>query len=206
MFGMFFFVSLYVQEILGYGPLHAGIAFLPVTAGIVIGAGISQQIIRPLGVKTVTLIGITLAAIGLWLLTGVPVHGHYGTDLLPTLMPFSIGMGIAFVPITLLGTGGVSNQDAGLASGLFNTAQQVGGALGLAILSTLAASHTSSVVSSLAHPTQASLTAARVSGYQVAFTAAALMLVAGAVILAVFLRRRDVEQIELEPAAVVAAA
>ncbi len=117
MFGMFFFASLYVQEILGYSPLKAGLAFLPVTAGIVVGAGIAQQLIRRLGVRGVSVIGILLAAAGMAVLTQVPVHGSYAGDLLPGLIPMSIGMGLVFVPITLLGTGGVGREDAGLASG-----------------------------------------------------------------------------------------
>jgi predicted MFS family arabinose efflux permease len=199
MFGMFFFASLYVQEILGYSPLRAGLAFLPVTAGIVIGAGAAQQLIRRVGVRNVSIGGITLATVGMALLTRVPVHGSYAGDLLVGLLPMSIGMGLTFVPITLLGTGGVTGDDAGLASGLFNTAQQVGGSLGLAILSTLAASQTSSLLhgaSTQAHTTAA--IAARVSGYHVAFAAAAIMLGVGALILAVALRPRHVKGLELE--------
>jgi EmrB/QacA subfamily drug resistance transporter len=199
MFGMFFFAQLYVQEILGYSPLRAGLAFLPVTAGIVIGAGLAQQLIKRVGVRNVSIGGIALATIGMAWLTRVPVHGSYAGDLLVGLMPMSIGMGLTFVPITLLGTGGVTGDDAGLASGLFNTAQQVGGSLGLAILATLAASQTNSLLhgaSNQAH-TAAAL-AARVSGYHVAFAAAAIMLGVGALILAVALRRRDVENLELE--------
>jgi hypothetical protein len=109
----------------------------------------------------------------------------------------SIGMGLTFVPITLLGTGGVSDDDAGLASGLFNTAQQVGGSLGLAILATLAASQTSSLLHG-----DVGAVAARVSGYHVAFAAAAIMLAAGALIMVLGLRRRDVRSIELSPAPV----
>jgi hypothetical protein len=199
MFGMFFFASLYVQEILGYSPLRAGLAFLPVTGGIVIGAGIAQQLIRRLGVRNVSIGGITLAAGGLAVLTRLPVHGSYVGDLLVGLLPMSIGMGLTFVPITLLGTGGVSGDDAGLASGLFNTAQQVGGSLGLAILSTLAANQTSSLLHGAdVHGTSAAALAARVSGYHVAFAAAAIMLAAGAVILTVVLRPRHVQNLELE--------
>jgi EmrB/QacA subfamily drug resistance transporter len=197
MFGMFFFASLYVQEILGYSPLRAGLAFLPVTAGIVIGAGVAQQLIRRVGVRNVAVSGITLAAVGMAVLTQLPVHGTYAADLLPGLLPMSIGMGLTFVPITLLGTGGVSDDDAGLASGLFNTAQQVGGSLGLAILATLAASQTSSLLHG-----DVGAVAARVSGYHVAFAAAAIMLAAGALIMVLGLRRRDVRSIELSPAPV----
>jgi EmrB/QacA subfamily drug resistance transporter len=198
MFGMFFFASLYVQEILGYSPLKAGLAFLPVTAGIVIGAGIAQQLVRRVGIRNVAFIGITLATVGMVVLTQIPVHGSYAGDLLTGLMPMSIGMGLTFVPITLLGTGGVSDNDAGLASGLFNTAQQVGGSLGLAILASLAATQTSSVLHGAGSITPAAQLAARVSGYQVAFAAAAAMLAAGALILVVGLRRRHVEAIDTD--------
>ncbi len=201
MFGMFFFASLYVQEILGYSPLQAGLAFLPVTAGIVVGAGLAQQLIRRIGVRNVALIGIVIASAGMLVLTQLPVHGTYVADLLPGLLPMSIGMGLTFVPITLLGTGGVTGDDAGLASGLFNTAQQVGGSLGLAILSTLAASQTSSVL--VGH---SGVLAARVSGYHVAFAAAAIMLALGAVILGVGLRGRHVRVLERELTPAVASA
>jgi EmrB/QacA subfamily drug resistance transporter len=199
LFGMFFFASLYVQEILGYSPLHAGLAFLPVTGGIAAGAGLAQQAIRRVGVRTVTLAGLVLATAGLAILARVPVHGTYAADLLPGLLPMSIGMGLVFVPITLLATGAIAGNDAGLASGLFNTSQQVGGALGLAILSTLAASQTSSVLSGVhGAATAAAGAAARVSGYHVAFITAAVMLGTSAAILALVLRRRHVENLELE--------
>jgi EmrB/QacA subfamily drug resistance transporter len=199
MFGMFFFASLYVQEILGYSPLHAGLAFLPVTGGIVVGAGVAQFLVRRAGARNVALLGIVLATIGMVVLAQVPVHGTYAGDLLPGLLPLSIGMGLVFVPITLMATGGVDENDAGLASGLFNTAQQVGGSLGLAILSTLAASKTTSVINSLhGSVSTAATTAAKVSGYHVAFIAAAAMLAAGAVILAVLVRPRDLENLNLE--------
>jgi EmrB/QacA subfamily drug resistance transporter len=207
MFGMFFFASLYVQEILGYSPLRAGLAFLPVTAGIVIGAGIAQQLIRRLGVRNVAVAGVVIAAAGLAVLTQLPVHGSYLGNLMSGLFPMSIGMGLTFVPITLLGTGAVTGDDAGLASGLFNTAQQVGGSLGLAILATLAASQTSSLLSAAHRPVStATALAARVSGYHVAFLAAALMLAAGALILAVALRPRHVRDLEGELAPAAAAA
>ncbi len=194
MFGMFFFASLYVQEILGYSPLKAGLAFLPVTAGIVIGAGLAQQLVRRAGVRNVSVAGLVLATVGMLVLTQVPVHGQYLSDLLPGLMPLSIGMGLVFVPITLLATGGVGEEDSGLASGLFNTSQQVGGSLGLAILSTLAASQTARLLSSHS----ATVLAARVSGYHVAFLAAAIMLASGAAIMAFALRRSHTKEIEME--------
>jgi EmrB/QacA subfamily drug resistance transporter len=207
LFGMFFFASLYVQEILGYSPLKAGLAFLPVTAGIVIGAGIAQPLTRRLGLRNLAVAGVLIASAGLAVLTQLPVHGSYLGNLLSGLLPMSIGMGLTFVPITLLATGGVRDDDAGLASGLFNTAQQVGGSLGLAILSTLAASQTSSLLaSSHASLNSAAGIAARVSGYHVAFLAASLMLAAGGIILAVALRPRHVRAIESELTPIPAAA
>jgi EmrB/QacA subfamily drug resistance transporter len=192
MFGMFFFASLYVQEILGYSPLRAGLAFLPVTAGIIVGAGLSQQLIRRLGVRNVAMGGVSLGAAGMVVLTQLPVHGSYVGNLLIGLLPLSIGLGLAFVPITLLGTSGVSSEDAGLASGLFNTAQQVGGSLGLAILSTLAASQTSSLL----RAGGTSPAAATVSGYHIAFLGAAIMLAAGVGIMGVALRPRHMRAVE----------
>jgi EmrB/QacA subfamily drug resistance transporter len=205
MFGMFYFASLYVQDVLGYSPLKAGLAFLPVTAGIMIGAAAAQQLIKRFGVRNVSIAGTALAAVGLLVLTRLPVHGSYASDLLTGLMPLSIGMGLVFVPITLMGTSGVSGEDAGLASGLFNTAQQVGGSLGLAILSTLAASRTSHLLSG--HST--TRIAATVSGYHVAFLAAAVMFVVAVALLVVLLRKRHMAEVERaieagETAAVVA--
>jgi EmrB/QacA subfamily drug resistance transporter len=194
MFGMFFFASLYVQEVLNYSPLKAGLAFLPVSAGIVIGAGIAQQLIKRFGVRVVSISGIMLATVGMIVLTQLPVHGSYAGNLLVGLLPMSIGMGLTFVPITLLGTSGVRAEDAGLASGLFNTAQQVGGSLGLAILSSLAASRTSSLL----HGASSNVIAARVSGYHVAFLAAAIMLAVGAVLMTFVLRKSHTREIEME--------
>jgi EmrB/QacA subfamily drug resistance transporter len=104
-FGMFFFASLYVQQVLGYSPLKAGLAFLPVTAGIVIGSVTAQQLIKRMGIRNVALAGTMIAAAGLAVLTQLPVHGSYVGDLLSGLLPMSIGIGLTFVPITLLATG-----------------------------------------------------------------------------------------------------
>jgi EmrB/QacA subfamily drug resistance transporter len=202
MFGFFFFMSLYVQDILGYSPLKAGLAFLPASAGIMIGAGVAQGLIPRLGVRNVAVVGLVLATIGMIVLAQVPVNGSYASDLLPGLLPIAFGLGLVFVPVTLLGTSGVSQDDSGLASGLFNSSQQVGGSLGLAILSTLAASRTSSLLSSGHSLTAASQVAARVAGYHLAFTAAAVMLGVGAVLLVVMLRKRHLTGVEIDPAQV----
>ena len=132
LFAMFFFNTLYVQRVLGFSPLQAGLAFLPVTAGIGIGAGLSQVAVKRLGIRTTSIIGMSIATVGMLLLLTTSADGTYLADVLPGLIPISIGMGLTFVPVTLLATSGVSHEDAGLASGLFNTSQQVGGALGLA--------------------------------------------------------------------------
>jgi len=135
MFAMFYFASIYVQEVLGYSALRAGLAFLPVTLGIVVGAGLSQQLIRRVGVRVVGLTGMSIAAVGLIVLSRIPVAGTYLGDLLPGLMIMAVGMGLTFVPITLIATTNVGAEDAGLASGLLNTSQQprwcnrVGGAV-----------------------------------------------------------------------------
>ena len=206
LFGMFFFVSLYAQDVLHYSPLQAGFAFLPLSLGIVVGAGISQAIIPRLGVRNVSVIGLTLATAGVLWMTRVPVHGTYVTDLLACFVPMSIGMGLVFVPLTLLATSGVPNDDAGLASGLFNSAQQVGGSLGLAILATLSVDHTTGLLKSGAGATHAGHVAAIVSGYHVAFLAAAIMMAAGAALLVLWLRKRHMEGIEFDPSALTAAA
>jgi EmrB/QacA subfamily drug resistance transporter len=197
LFGMFFFASLYVQRILGYSPLEAGFAFLPVTLGIIAGAGLSQQLIQRIGVKPTVLGGMSLAAAGLIVLAATTkVDGSY-LGILFGLVPMSIGMGCTFVPLTLVATTGVEPEDAGLASGLFNTSQQVGGALGLAILSTLANGRTSSFLSGLGHtPSGADHNAALVEGFQLAFTVSAGLIAAGVVIIAVLLRTRDLARID----------
>jgi EmrB/QacA subfamily drug resistance transporter len=204
LFANFFFASLYVQQVLGYGPLKAGFAFLPVTVGIGFGAGLSGQLIKRIDIRWVTISGMVMASSGLLLLSGVPVDGTYVGDLLPGLLLMAVGMGLTFVPITLIATTNTTHDDAGLASGLFNTSQQVGGALGLAVLATLAADRTASAIGKLGHPpTPLEQAAALVDGFEVAFTGAAILVGAGAVLLALFLRRSDVESIHPEEAPLV---
>jgi EmrB/QacA subfamily drug resistance transporter len=199
LFANFFFSSIYVQEILGYTPLEAGLAFLPVTAGIVAGSGLSQILVKKVGVRETTMGGMALAAIGLFLLSRAEVGSSYVGTLLPGLMLMSIGMGLTFVPVTLIATTNVSNQDAGLASGLFNTSQQIGGALGLAVLATLAADKTASELGALGRPpAPPEQAAALVEGFQVAFTGASILMLVGIVLLAALVRRRDVANVNPE--------
>jgi Major Facilitator Superfamily len=193
LFAMFFFASLYVQQIPGYSLLRAGFAFLPVTGGIVVGAGMAQFLTRIVGVRANAVGGMAVAAVGLFLLSSTPVDGTYARDLLPGLLLMSIGMGNTFVPITLIASTGIDDRDAGLASGLFNTSQQIGGALGLAVLSTLAADRTTSALHG-----GAAKASALVDGFHVAFVSAAILVAAGALLLLALLRRRHVAGITPE--------
>ena len=144
LFAFFFFASLYVQQILGYSPLEAGLAFLPVTAGIVHRARDSRSSSSSASAcaRRVRARDGDRRVRAVHPVAGVRSAASYLSDVLPGLIPQSIGMGLTFVPITLIATTNVDEEDAGLASGLFNTSQQVGGALGLAVLSTLAANKT----------------------------------------------------------------
>jgi EmrB/QacA subfamily drug resistance transporter len=206
LFALFFFATLYVQEILGFSPIKAGFAFLPVAFGIGIGAGTAQFLVKKIGVRANTIVGMVIAAAGLFYLSGVPVDGSYWTDLFPGLALMSFGMGNSFVPITLIATTNVDARDAGLASGLFNTSQQVGGALGLAVLSTLAADKTVSYLQGLGHqPGPQEKAAGLVEGFQVAFTSAAILVTVGAILLALLLRSRDVANVNPEQGVTVVA-
>src|SRR5436190_14935667 len=189
LFAMFFFASLYTQQLRGYSPIQAGLAFLPFTAGIVIGAGLAQQLITRVGVRTVTLTGLSIATVGMLLFTQLSLTASYLGELFPAVIVTSIGMGLTFVPVTLLATTNVPGEDAGLASGLFNTSQQIGGALGLAILSTFAATRTSNH-QSLGHD------AALLSGYHLAFLIGAGLMGLAIVLIATLVRKQDVEQIQ----------
>ena len=206
LFAMFYFNSLYVQRVLGYSPIEAGLAFVPFTLGIVIGAGLSQVLVRTIGLRSVGIIGMSLGTVGMLLFLRLDVGGDYLTDLLPGIMLISIGMGLTFVPVTLIATSGVEAGDAGLASGLLNTSQQIGGALGLAILSTLATSRTADSLAEVGgQPTATEAGHALVAGFHIAYLAAAAFLAAGAVLLAVMLKRSDVEQVDVDEPATIAA-
>ena len=192
-FAMFFFNSLYIQQVLGFGPLKAGLAFLPFTAGIMVSAGLASRFSPTVGVRPVAIVGMVVSAVGMLLLTRVPAEGSYPVDMLPALIITSLGMGAVFVPLTLIATTGLKNEDQGLASGLFNTSQQIGGALGLAILSTIAAGRNEAASGSQAEKL--------VTGFHWAFAGAAAFVLAGLVLLLVLLRKEDVEQIEAAAAA-----
>jgi EmrB/QacA subfamily drug resistance transporter len=191
-FAMFFFNTLYLQRVLGYGPLEAGLAFLPFTAGVMVSAALASQFAPRVGVRPVAAVGMLLTTAGLLLLTQLPVDGSYVADVLPAIVLSSLGMGAVFMPLTLIATTGLEDEDQGLASGLFNTSQQIGGALGLAILSTLATSKMSSAGGS---PTQA-----LVVGFHWAFAAGAVVMIAALIAMLALLRKRHVARIEAQAA------
>jgi predicted MFS family arabinose efflux permease len=171
MFGTFFLGSLYLQRVQHYDPLKIGFAFLPVT--VVMGTlslRYSERLIVRFGAKRLLAPGMALVAIGLLLFARVPVHGHYYSDVLPVLLLLGAGVGSTFPALMTLAMSDVAPQDAGLASGLVNTSAQVGGALGLAVLATSAATHTSSL-SKAGKPFADALT----SGYHVAFVIGAAL-------------------------------
>jgi len=185
MFAMFFFNTLYIQRVLGYHPLKAGVAFLPFTAGIMISAGIASGFAPRIGVRPVAAVGMILTAIGMLFFARMPVHGSYAVDVLPGMILASLGMGAVFMPLTLIATTGLEDEDQGLASGLFNTSQQIGGALGLAILSTIAASKTHG-----GSPAQL------VHGFHYAFAGGAVIVLLGLAVMVALLRKRHVAKIE----------
>ena len=146
LFSMFFFISLYLQEVLGFSPIKTGVSYLPLAVGIIISAGASQLVNR-LGFKTPLIAGLVLIAGGLLLvLEGPAPGGSYVADVLGPSLLAAVGLGFAFVPVTIAAVTGTEPREAGLASGLINTSQQVGGALGLAILATVANSRTQDVI------------------------------------------------------------
>ena len=138
----FFFVSLYLQQVLGFPPFSGGLALLPFSAGIVGGATIARKAVPKFGPRAVARVGIAIGLVSLLVLSRVPVDGDYASNVLVGVLPLSLGLGLTFLPITLIATSRVEAPDAGLASGILNTAQQMGATVGLAVLSTLAASHT----------------------------------------------------------------
>jgi EmrB/QacA subfamily drug resistance transporter len=174
-FAMFFFLNLYMQHVLGYSPIEAGSAFLPVTVGVAVAAGVASQLFGRIGTRPVIVAGSLLAAGGVAYLSRVPLDGTYPTDLLPGLLVMSIGLGGVFVGVTTAANAGVPADKAGLAAGLLNTSQQLGAALGLAILSGVATARTSDLLAAGTHQLDA-LT----SGYRYALVTCSLFLLAAA--------------------------
>jgi EmrB/QacA subfamily drug resistance transporter len=193
LFAMFFFVSLYMQQVLGYKPLKAGFAYLPLAVTIIISAGVASQLVTRLGFKPVLITGLLLVAAGLvWFSRVSPGGSYVGDVLFPSLLA-AAGLGFSFVPVTIAAVTGVSGSDAGLASGLINTSQQIGGALGLAILSAVATSKTADVLAA-AGGDRRQLPAALTEGFQDAFVIGAGFALTGAVLAALMISGRDSRQ------------
>ena len=182
-FAFWFFQSIYMQETLHFSALHTGIAFVPMTLAVAAGATIAPRLARRIGASWVLALGMLSATAGELLLTAVRPDGTYLADVLPGGLFGAFGLGLALVPATIVAVQGVPAALSGLASGVLNTARFVGAALGLAVLSTIAASHTSSAIASGTAPS-----AALTGGYQLQFGIGALFCLAGAVAAVVLLR------------------
>ena len=185
LFSMFLLLTLYMQQVLGYSPMKTGIAYLAVAGTSIIWANVAAQLVNRVGVKPVLVFGMAMLTAGLAYFTQLSPDGSYVGDLLPGLLIIGIGMPFAFVAIAIASLAGVRDRDAGLASGLINTSQQIGGALGIAALSAIATSHTNELVSAgTGVPT--ALTEGFQSGMWAGVVVAALGLLA-----AIVLVRRD---------------
>ena len=190
LFAMFFFVSLYMQQVLGYDALKAGLAYLPLAFGIIVSAGVASQLVTRIGFKPTLIAGLLLTAGGLIWFSQVSPDGKYVSDILPASLLAAVGLGFAFVPMMIAAVSGVSAHDAGLASGLINTSQQIGGALGLAILATVANSRTEDVMATAGGDPQA-LPTALTEGFQNAFLVGAGFAIVGALLAMVLISNKD---------------
>ena len=142
LFSMFYFISLYMQQVLGYSPIHAGLSYLPLAVTIILAAGIGGQLVTRFGFKPILAAGMLSVSAGLLWFSQVSVGGGFLTDILGASLLAAIGLGFGFVTSTIAAVSGVEQREQGLASGLINTSQQIGGALGLAVLSTIATTRT----------------------------------------------------------------
>jgi EmrB/QacA subfamily drug resistance transporter len=188
MFGVFLFLTYYLQQTLGFSPLQSGLAFLPMAGAIMLSATIVSATVLPrTGPKPLVPAGMALAAVAMMLLTGVGVDTSYVTHVLPALIIAGLGFGLIFAPSMATATGGVQSEDAGVASAMVNTTQQIGGSLGTALLSTLAASAATTFAAGKA-ATPAVAAGAAVHGYTTAFWWSAGIFAAGALICGLLLR------------------
>ena len=181
LFSMFFFISLYMQQVLGYSAIKSGLSYLPLALTIIVAAGVASQLTTKIGFKPVLAAGMAFITGGLLWFSQVSPDGGYLTDILGPSLLAAIGLGLAFVTSTIAAVSGVADREAGLASGLINTSQQIGGALGLAVLATIA----NSVIGNAVSP------AALTDGYQSAFLAGAGIGALGFVATLVLIRGRD---------------
>src|SRR5712691_1761643 len=176
-FSLFYFLTLYMQNVLHYSPVETGLAYVPLCFAIGISSGIGAQLLSRVGTRPVIAAGLAIAAGGLYWLSRIPVHGHFASDILPGLLIVALGFGAVFVGISTAANTGVRPQEAGLAAALLNTAQQVGGALGIAVLSAISAARTNSLMTVRA-PVPEALTA----GFGRALLVGSFALLAAAVV------------------------
>jgi EmrB/QacA subfamily drug resistance transporter len=178
LFGMFFFLTLFVQNVWGYSPLKSGVAYLPMVATIMLGSALASQLVARIGARPLVITGSALASGGMFWLSQLTEHSTYSGGLLGPMMLTALGMGLIFVPISLVSLAKVSNNDAGVASSLLNTGQQVGGSIGLAVLGTVAwsavASNLRSAAAAASHAPAAHLSKAQEAAAQTALTNHAL--------------------------------
>jgi EmrB/QacA subfamily drug resistance transporter len=197
-FSLFLMLTLYMQQVLGYSPMKTGVAYLAVAGTAIFTSAIAAQLVTRIGVKPVLVVGMTSLTAGLVYFTQVSVGGSYLADLLPGFLLIAVGLGFSFVPISIAALAGIQPAEAGLASGLINTSQQIGGALGIAALSTIATSRTEDAIAG--GSTQA---AALVSGFHGAFLAGVILAAIGIVAALTLIRRDELEQgaelVEAEP-------
>ena len=194
MFSMFLMLTLYMQQVLGYSAMKTGVAYLAVAGTAILWSAVAAQLVTRIGVKPVLVAGMTLLTAGLVTFTQVPVDGSYVSNLLPGFLLIGAGIGFSFVPITIAALAGVQAAEAGLASGLINTSQQIGGALGIAALSTIATTRTSDAVS-----TGSAVPTALVDGFTGAFLAGAIIAAIGIVASLALIRSDELEQTEIVP-------
>jgi len=174
---MFFFLTLYMQDVLHYSPIRTGLAYLPVTAGVGMASGITSKLLARTGTRSVIVAASLIAAGGVYYLSHIPVHGSYLVNLLPGLVAMSFGLGALMVAVTAAANAGVPGEKAGLAAALLNASNQVGGALGLAVFAAIATSRTTHLLAA-----RATLPTALTSGFQRALLASGILLVAAAAI------------------------
>jgi EmrB/QacA subfamily drug resistance transporter len=186
LFAMFLMLTLYMQQVLGYSAMKTGVGYLAVAGTAIVWSAVAAQLVTRIGVKPVLVTGMSLLTVGLLYFTQVDVGGSYVSDLLPGFLLISIGMGFSFVPISIAALAGVQHSEAGLASGLINTSQQIGGALGIAALSAIATSATDDAVA-----TGSAVPVALTDGFHAAFAAAAVVTFAGVLISLFVIRGSD---------------
>jgi EmrB/QacA subfamily drug resistance transporter len=195
LFGVFFFCTLYLQQILGYNALKTGIAYLPLSLTLIAASALASRFVDRFTPKPVLTVGLLISTVGFVLLTRIDGHGDYASHVLPAMIVLGVGLGLSFVPITIAATNGVASGDSGLASGLLNTTQQVGGSLGLAILSSVSTSRTTSALDG-----GSALPAALTHGFKGAFIVAAVLCAIGVVLALTLLpgRRREAKDEQVE--------